>query len=142
MNQASAMAIGVLISLMLMANGALQVAYGAGFSLLIIHLIGSLTLIGILFWRRASFRMREYISPGFYLAGALGVLLVFFNNLTVASIGLTLTIALGVVGQLIVSSLVDHYGWFGLARRPGNPKKLAGLALILAGIAVMTGSAG
>ena len=142
MNQASAMAVGVLISLMLLANGALQVAYGAEFSLLIIHAVGTVALIAILVLRRASFRMQERISPYLYSAGALGVLLVSFNNQTMASIGLTLTIALGVVGQLAVSSLVDHYGWFGLNKRPGNPKKLAGLALILAGIAVMTGSAG
>lgn len=142
MNQASAMAIGVLISLMLLANGALQVAYGAGISLLIMHAIGTVALVAILTIRRASFRSQEIISPCFYSVGVLGVMLVFLNNQTVATIGLTLTIALGVVGQLTVSGLIDHYGWFGLDRRPGSPKKLAGLTLILAGIGVMTWGGG
>jgi transporter family-2 protein len=133
------MAIGVLISFMLLANGALQATYGPAVSLLIIHATGALVLLGILKLRRASFKMQERVPLYLFSAGALGVLLVFLNNLTVASLGLTLTIALGVVGQLCVSGVIDHYGLFGLSRRPVNPKKLAGLLLILAGIAVMAG---
>lgn len=140
MNQASAVAVGVLISLMLQANGELQTAFGAAWSLLIIHAVGTLALVFVLFVRRASFEMKEDVPLYLYSAGALGVLLVFFNNAAVSSIGLTLTIALGVVGQLVTSSVVDRYGLFGLARRRGNPRKIVGFVLILAGIAVMTGN--
>jgi transporter family-2 protein len=67
----------------------------------------------------------------------MSVLLVFFNITTVTAIGLTLTIALGLVGQIIASSVVDHYGLFTLEKRRWNMKKLSGFALIAAGIAVM-----
>lgn len=137
MYQTSAMVIGVLISFMLMANGALQIAFGPTVSLVIIHATGTLAMIAFLLIKRASLKNLDTVPPYLYLAGALGVVLVFLNNKTVASIGLTMTIAFGVIGQLIVSSVIDHYGIFGLEKRPGNPKKIAGLALILSGVLIM-----
>lgn len=143
MNQAGAIGIGVLISFMLLANGALQQSFGAVWSLLIIHGVGTLVLLAILLPRRSAFAGAGRVSPALWSVGALGVLLVFLNNQTVAAIGLSLTIALGVVGQLVVSSLVDHLGLFGIAQRRTDPRKLLGLAVILAGIAVMaTGPGG
>lgn len=137
MYQASAMAIGTLITLMLFANGNLQTAFGASRSLLIIHATGTLAVLLYLLVKRASFKAREPIKPYLYLAGAMGVLLVFFNITTVSSIGLTMTIALGLVGQIVASSVVDHYGLFALEKRRWNMKKLSGFTLIAAGIAVM-----
>ena len=133
----SAMVIGSLISLMIFANGSLQLAFGATLSIVIIHAIGTVILVFVLFFKRASFKTTEKINPSLFSAGALGVVLVFINNSTVASIGLTLTIALGIVGQLVVSSFIDHYGLFNLEKRRGNPKKILGFVLISAGIAVM-----
>ena len=137
MYSTSALAIGSLISLMLFANGALQVAFGATLSVVILHAIGTVILLFLLFFKRASFEKTERINPVLYSAGALGVGLVVINNSTIATIGLTMTIAFGIVGQLIASSFIDHYGWFNLEKRRGNPKKLIGFLLILAGIAVM-----
>lgn len=137
MYQASAMAIGVLISFMLMANGALQLAFGPTVSLVIIHATGTAAMVALLLIKRAPLKNLRTVPPYLYFAGALGVVLVFLNNKTVASIGLTMTIAFGVIGQLIVSSVIDHYGIFGLDKRPGNPKKLAGLTLILLGVFIM-----
>lgn len=137
MYQASAMAIGVLISFMLLANGALQTAFGATLALLIMHATGTAAMLAILLLKRAALKNLATVSPYLYFSGALGVVLVFLNNKTVAAIGLTMTIAFGVIGQLIVSSVIDHYGVFGLEKRPGNPKKIAGLALILAGVLTM-----
>lgn len=45
--------------------------------------------------------------------------------------------SLFVAGQQIASLLVDRYGWFRLARRPISPLKLGGVALLLAGVALI-----
>ena len=137
MYSASALAIGTLITLMLFANGNLQTAFGTSRALVIIHATGALAVLAYLLLKRASFRPTEKVKPYLYLVGTMGVLLVFFNVTTVTAIGLTLTIALGLVGQIIASSVVDHYGLFGLDKRRWNMKKLSGLTLITAGIAVM-----
>ena len=137
MYQTGAMGIGVLISFMLLANGALQTAFGAATSLLILHATGTVAGLAILLIKRAPLSDGGSVPPYLFFAGALGVLLVFLNNITVASIGLTMTIAFGVLGQLIASGLIDHFGAFGLERRPGDPRKLAGLTFILSGVAIM-----
>lgn len=140
MYQSSALAIGALISLMLTANGALQAAFGPALGLVILHATGTVAVLALLFSKRATFVLAEAVPFHLFLSGALGVVLVFLNNTTVATIGLTLTIALGVIGQIVVSSLVDHLGLFGLEKRAWNRRKITGLALILSGVAVMTAS--
>ncbi len=142
MNQACAIGIFVLISFMLLTNGALQQAFGAVWSLLIIHATGTVVLAVILLLRRTAFAGAGQVSPLLWSAGALGVLLVFLNNQTVGAIGLSLTIALGVVGQLVVSSIVDHFGLFGMTRRRADPRKLLGLTVMLTGVAVMASGPG
>ena len=53
MYQTGAMGIGVLISFMLLANGALQTAFGAATSLLILHATGTVAVLAILLIKRA-----------------------------------------------------------------------------------------
>lgn len=46
-------------------------------------------------------------------------------------------IAFILIAQLVSSALVDQFGLFGMARRPVDALRLAGLATIVAGIAIM-----
>jgi len=46
-------------------------------------------------------------------------------------------IAFILIAQLVTAALVDQFGLFGMARRPADAVRLAGLAIIVAGIAVM-----
>ena len=41
------------------------------------------------------------------------------------------------IAQVLTSAVVDQFGLFGMARRPIEITKLAGLVVIVAGIAVM-----
>jgi transporter family-2 protein len=41
------------------------------------------------------------------------------------------------IAQLVTSAVVDQFGLFDMERRPLDPAKLAGLAVIAAGIAIM-----
>ncbi len=42
-----------------------------------------------------------------------------------------------VFGMLVAAALVDHYGWFGQVVQPLTVSKIAGLGLVVAGVAVM-----
>jgi len=46
-------------------------------------------------------------------------------------------IAFILIAQLVTAALVDQFGLFGMAKRPADAVRLAGLAIIVAGIAVM-----
>ena len=45
-------------------------------------------------------------------------------------------IAFILVAQLVTAALLDQFGWLGLPRRPLDGLRLAGLALLVAGLAV------
>ena len=66
-----------------------------------------------------------------FRACALPVVLVTVEIGTAAAVGLT------VAGQQVASVLVDRYGWFRLPQRPVSGVRLAGVALVLVGVAAM-----
>ena len=53
------------------------------------------------------------------------------------SLGLSGTLALGLVGQVAFGLAADRWGWLGLPRRPATARDGAVLALILAGSAIL-----
>lgn len=65
-------------------------------------------------------------------------MLTLVNVITIGSLGVALTTALAVFGQLVFSSLVDHFGLFGLTKYEFNPKKLIGFLIVFIGIVIMT----
>jgi len=54
-------------------------------------------------------------------------------------IGLGVYLAAVVTGQLSTSVLLDHLGAFGLAQRPVDPLRAAGVAVLIAGVVLIRG---
>ncbi len=130
--------IGAFISIMIAFNGELSDGLGNHFSLVIIHLIGFLAILGILIFKKIKISFRNSVPLYLYSAGAISVFTVMFNNLSYAALGVSLPIALGLLGQLLTSLAFDNYGILGMRKIPFNMKKLLGLLIILIGISVMT----
>ncbi|MEI6101506.1 MAG: DMT family transporter, partial [Eubacteriales bacterium] len=72
-----------------------------------------------------------------YTGGLIGVATTMFNNLAFGKIGVSAILALILLGQMIVSLIIDHFGWFNMPKRAFPPKKLFGIAFVIAGIACM-----
>jgi len=66
--------------------------------------------------------------------GLLGALFVFGTTLLAPRIGLAKMTALIVAGQVVISLVLDHNGWLGLAVREITATRLAGAALVVAGV--------
>jgi transporter family-2 protein len=66
--------------------------------------------------------------------GLLGAVFVFGTTLLAPRIGVAKMVALILAGQVIVSILLDHYGWVGLAVREITPLRLAGAGLVVVGV--------
>jgi bacterial/archaeal transporter family-2 protein len=48
------------------------------------------------------------------------------------------TLVAGILaGQAVASLLVDHFGWVGFDENPVTPGRLAGMALVAAGVALV-----
>lgn len=129
--------IGVLIAIMLVFNGVLASNLGNYSSTVIIHIIGLIGIIFILIINKAKFNSYKDIPIYLYSAGAIGVFTVLFNNISFNHLGVSLTLALGLLGQSFASVVIDHYGLLGMEIVKFKKEKVLGLILISLGIVIM-----
>lgn len=133
-----ALAIGALISIMISFNGALESNVGSTYSVVIIHAVGLIAILIVAAVKKEKLVIKESLPFYLYLGGIFGVTLTLVNVITIGSIGVALTTALAVFGQLVFSSLIDHFGLFGLNKYKFNPKKLIGFIIVFVGLVIMT----
>lgn len=128
---------GSLLAFMVSANGIIGEAAGNYASSVIIHFIGLLGIIGVLIFTKSKFKNFRGIPLWTYTAGLIGILTVLFSNISYTHLGVSLTVALGLLGQSITALLIDHNGWFNLPVNRFNKKKIVGFIIILVGIIMM-----
>jgi len=121
---------------MIALNGGLAAQYGLFWATVFIHLAGlCLCVVWVITKRERPFAA---MHPWFlYLGGAIGVLITIFNNLAFGRISISAILALVLLGQSVTGFVVDHWGLWGMHKRPISRGNLVGLALILCGIAPM-----
>ncbi|MGV8983000.1 DMT family transporter [Clostridium sp.] len=137
MYKISAVFIGILIAIMVTFNG-LLVNYTNQFrSILIIHIVGLIAITIILILRKEKFKITKNIPIYLFSGGLIGVLMVFLNNLCFNSLGASLTLSLGIFGQLVLANFIDHFGLFGLNVYKFKKKKIIGFLIIFSGLVTM-----
>lgn len=129
---------GALIAVMIMFNGTLSNAFGNYTSSIIIHTVGLISIIPVLLISNSKFKLHKKIPFYLYSAGAIGVFIVVFNNLCFPTLGVSLTLALGLLGQSLTSIIIDHFGLLGMKVVKFRKKKYIGLLFIIIGILIMT----
>lgn len=137
MYKGSAIFIGALIAIMVTFNGVLAGYLGNYQSILVVNIVGLIAVSLILIIKRKGIKLSQSIPIYLYTAGAIGVFLVFFNNLNFNYLGVSLTLSIGLLGQSITSGVIDHYGLFGMEVHKFHKEKLFGFLLISIGIAIM-----
>ena len=137
MNNILSVLTGAFIAVMITFNDELGSRTGNYLSSVIIHIVGLMVIIGILIITNSKLKIDKEVPIYMYSAGAIGVFTVLFNNITFSTLGVSLTIALGLFGQSMASIVIDHYGLLGMKVIKFNPNKLVGLVLIILGIIVM-----
>ena len=66
-------------------------------------------------------------------AGAFGLVVLGAVSYTIPRLGIAATIILIVIGQLLIGTVSDHFGWLGAAVRPIDPIRLVGLLILFLG---------
>ncbi len=128
---------GILISVMLLFNGQLSEAYGNAFATVLIHALG---LLGIGAWlavKKQSLRHTLNEPWYMYMGGVVGVATVAMTNLTFVHLGVSLTLVLSLLGQVVVSFVIDTAGLLGAKKMRFEKKKLIGVGLVAAGAMLM-----
>ncbi len=72
-----------------------------------------------------------------WVGGALGAFYVLGSVVAAPRLGAVTLVALILAGQAIASLLVDHFGWVGFEEHPITPGRVAGVALLAAGVALV-----
>lgn len=138
MNNLISAFIGALIAIMVMFNGTLSNIFGNYTASIMIHVVGLFSIILVLLMTKSKIKIHRKIPLYWYSAGAIGVFTVLFNNLSFPILGVSLTLALGLLGQSLASILIDHFGLLGMQVIKFEKKKCLGLLFIALGILMMT----
>lgn len=131
--------IGLTVAVQSAINNQLKLALGGSTLLaaLVSFVVGGLCLLGV-YWasgqRLSQLLLLQNIPWWMLLGGALGAVFVFGSTLLVPKLGLALMISLIVFGQIVMSLLMDHYGWLGVPVQELNVTRLLGAGLVLAGV--------
>lgn len=129
---------GVMIAVMILMNGWLSTAWGSWAAAVIIHLVGLGVVLLWLMLRRENPFVRRGMRWGLYLGGAVGAAATVLTNMAAPEIGVSATLALGLLGQTAASALIDGFGILGARKARLRARTAAGMALIAAGIWVMS----
>ncbi|ABR47591.1 putative membrane-spanning protein [Alkaliphilus metalliredigens QYMF] len=138
MNNFTSVFIGALISIMIMFNGTLANTLGNYSSNVIIHMVGFISILVILLVNKTQVIFNGNIPFYLYSAGAIGVFTVLFTNLSFSILGVSIPLALGLLGQSVASIAIDQWGLLGAKAVPFQKKKSVGLLFIILGVIIMT----
>lgn len=123
-------------------NSTLRATLGSALvAALISFLVGSGALAAFIALTRTPLPVRAQFAavPAWaWLGGILGAFYVASSVIVGPKLGAATLLALVVLGQLGTSLLVDHFGWLGFAQHPLTLVRLAGAALLFAGVLLIT----
>ena len=129
---------GIALAVQVGLNSVLRNAFGnATAAVLVNFLVGLLALLVVARVMRVPLAVRDAVTGApwwAWLGGILGAFYVTVAVLMGPRIGITALLALTVAGQLLAALAMDHYGLLGMAQQSITVAKLAGSALLIAGV--------
>jgi transporter family-2 protein len=105
----------------------------------ILHSGGALISL-ILLIARGGEKIADWRALPLYMlgSGVFGMVLILTLSYTIPRLGASAGVTLMMVGQLITSMIIDHFGWLGTVARPIDLTRLAGAGFLLLGGYLMT----
>ncbi len=130
---------GGLIALQAPINAGLGKATGSVAAALVSFAVGTLLLAAILVISGQANGLASTFDVRWYylIGGALGAAYVYTALKTVGTIGAGGVAAATITGQLTLSVIIDRLGILGLEQQPIDASRVAGVALLLAGTALI-----
>lgn len=129
---------GVILAVMVSLNGGVSNVAGNYAASVIIHFVGLIGIIFVLFYKKLKIKNLKGIPFYIFTGGLIGVFTVLFTNASSVVLGVSLTVSLSLLGQLVTSLVIDNFGYFDMPVIKFDKRKILGLAIIAVGIYVMT----
>lgn len=134
------LAIAALAGIIMAVQGSLNSALGKVIGLweatFVVHLVGLLVVVVLLFLCRIGDGCLANLpqAPWYtYLGGILGVLIVYGVVRTMPVIGVAPATTAIIVGQVFTAGLIDHFGLFGMQKIPFSIWNVLGTVLMAGG---------
>jgi len=129
--------VGGCIALQAPINSQLGKAVGTFQAAFVSFTIGTILLLAIAALAKGGLGQvgeTRHVTWYYLTGGVLGAAYVSTVLVTVRSLGAGGVVAATIAGQLTMSVAVDHFGWLGVERQPVSAARLAGIALLAAGV--------
>lgn len=128
---------GILITLQSVFNARASEKMGLWETNVIVHVLGlSLTLVLFLFLGQGGISRIQDVNKLYLFGGFFGAAIIFSVMKSVKALGPTMAMAILLITQLIVATVVDGFGLFDTVAVKFHMTKLAGIILMIAGIIV------
>ena len=117
------------------------VLQNANTAALISFLVGTTGLVMVLVVTRTPMPARDTLASvpvWAWFGGLMGAFYVAISTVVASQLGTASLLGLALLGQLAMSLAADHYGWMGLPVHPITLTRLAGVALLGAGVWLIT----
>ncbi|WP_374287629.1 DMT family transporter [Desulfovibrio desulfuricans] len=129
---------GCVVALQPPINAALGRTVGLLESGLVSFAVGTLFLAAAVLMLGRGSLLRVVEIPAWQLSGGvLGAFMVVATTMAAPRIGVLSTLVAMIFGNLVMAAIIDHKGWFGINVIAFDWRRLLGLALVLAGIALV-----
>lgn len=130
---------GIAVGLQGPMSGVISARIGPLAASLIIHTGGAILSAALLLFA-GGIRLSEVGSlPRPYLfTGAFGVVLYITLAYTLPRVGMTVSVAMLILAQLVIGLTLDHFGWLGTPQHPFNAARGLGVILLIAGSWLVT----
>ncbi|MFN3815054.1 DMT family transporter [Brevundimonas sp.] len=94
----------------------------------------ALMMLAAVLQTRPDMAATRALPPAAWLGGLYGAVFVVASAYAVPRLGVATTIVLMVAGQMMLSLILDHFGFMGVPKQPVTLTRLAGVAMLVGGV--------
>ncbi|WP_422124482.1 DMT family transporter [Planococcus sp. X10-3] len=96
-----------------------------------------LAILIVIMIRDRSYRQLSQVSPLYASGGMLAAIVLFSNMTAVHIMGVTLTIAIFLIAQLVLAIAIDGRGWFDMSEKRIGRTQIVGVLMMIVGVIVL-----
>lgn len=96
-----------------------------------------LAILIVLVIRDRSYRQLNQVSPVYASGGVLAAIVLFSNMTAVHIMGVTLTISIFLIAQLVLALAIDSRGWFDMSLKKIGRTQIFGVLMMIAGVIIL-----
>lgn len=129
---------GFFLTFQSVANATISSQIGSWQAAAMTQLTGFVLAIAIVITiRDRSYRQLTQVSPLYASGGMLAAIVLFSNMTAVHIMGVTLTIAVFLIAQLMLALAIDSKGWFDMPKKKIGRTQIAGVLMMIAGVIIL-----